>query len=144
MPFPYRLDDEISAEREEFIHQNLQVPLSWIAKAKATRAAFEGRSGDQAWFLIRASEWNAAHEVVVKEIAPDAIIADNYEFFYELLKELEEASESITNWNIRGKCQVVGNDHILPPTHTVSSHAFYFEFLFQVLYIMISSRLNLK
>ena len=99
---PYRLDDEISAEREEFIHQNLQVPLSWIAKAKATRAAFEGRSGDQAWFLIRASEWNAAHEVVVKEIAPDAIIADNYEFFYELLKELEEASESITNWNIGG------------------------------------------
>ena len=95
MPFPYRLDDEISAEREEFIHQNLQVPLSWIAKAKATRAAFEGRSGDQAWFLIRASEWNAAHEVVVKEIAPDAIIADNYEFFYELLKELEEASASL-------------------------------------------------
>ena len=143
MPFPYRLDDEISAEREEFIHQNLQVPLSWIAKAKATRAAFEGRSGDQAWFLIRASEWNAAHEVVVKEIAPDAIIADNYEFFYELLKELEEASESITNWNIRGKCQVVGNDHILPPTHSFLSRL-YFEFLFQVLYIMISSRLNLK
>ena len=131
MPFPYRLDDEISAEREEFIHQNLQVPLSWIAKAKATRAAFEGRSGDQAWFLIRASEWNAAHEVVVKEIAPDAIIADNYEFFYELLKELEEASESITNWNIRGKCQVVGNDHILPPTHTVSSHAFTLNFFFR-------------
>ena len=52
--------------------------------------------------MIRASEWNAAHEVVVKEIAPDAIIADNYEFFYELLKELEEASESITNWNIGG------------------------------------------
>ena len=131
MPFPYRLDDEISAEREEFIHQNLQVPLSWIAKAKATRAAFEGRSGDQAWFLIRASEWNAAHEVVVKEIAPDAIIADNYEFFYELLKELEEASESITNWNIRGKCQVVGNDHILSPTNTVSSHAFTLNFFFR-------------
>ena len=81
--------------------------------------------------MIRASEWNAAHEVVVKEIAPDAIIADNYEFFYELLKELEEASESITNWNIRGKCQVVGNDHILPPTHTVSSHAFTLNFFFR-------------
>ena len=74
--------------------------------------------------MIRASEWNAAHEVVVKEIAPDAIIADNYEFFYELLKELEEASESITNWNIRGKCQVVRNDY------TVFLALPHFEFLF--------------
>ena len=98
----FRLDDEISAEREEFVHENLHVPLGWIAKAKATRAAFEGRKGDQAWFLIRASEWNAAHEVVVKEIAPDAIIADKYDFFYELLKELQNEADSITNWSIRG------------------------------------------
>ena len=62
---------------------------------------------------------------MVKEIAPDAIIADNYEFFYELLKELEEESESITNWNIRGKCQVVGNDH------TVLSHFLTLNFFFR-------------
>ena len=105
----FRLDDEISAEREEFVHENLHVPLGWIAKAKATRAAFEGRKGDQAWFLIRASEWNAAHEVVVKEIAPDAIIADNYDFFYELLKELHNEADSITNWSIRGTQQNPSN-----------------------------------
>jgi len=98
-----RLDCEISAEREEFVHENLYVPLSWIAKAKAVRASFEGRLGDQAWYLIQSEEWNAAHEVVVKEIAPDSIIGNNsYEYFYDLLKELEKHKESITSWNIRG------------------------------------------
>ena len=99
-----RLDDDISAEREAFVHEHLRVPVSWIARAKATRAAFEGSYGSQAWFLIKANDWNAAHSVIVKEIAPDAIIGDNYDFFYELLKHLadDSVSSSVTDWHLRG------------------------------------------
>ena len=42
----------------------------------------------QAWFLLSAESWNEAHEVIVKKIAPDAIINQDYEFFFSLLEDL--------------------------------------------------------
>ena len=60
--------------------------------------------------------WNAAHEVTVKKIAPDAIINDNYEFLYNLLSELSTATKlddshedqlpsanRIIDWNTKGR-----------------------------------------
>ena len=44
--------------------------------------------------VIKARLWNAAHEVTVKKIAPDAIINDNYEFLHSLLSELASATTS--------------------------------------------------
>ena len=40
---------------------------------------------------------NAAHDVTVKKIAPDAIINDNYEFLYNLLCELASATDEEGN-----------------------------------------------
>ena len=42
----------------------------------------------QAWYLLRAESWNEAHKVIVEKIAPDAIINDDYEFFFSLLLDL--------------------------------------------------------
>ena len=39
--------DDDSAEREEFLQERLNVPTSWIAEAKATRASRDGNYGDQ-------------------------------------------------------------------------------------------------
>ena len=66
--------------------------------------------------------WNAAHEVTVKQIAPDAIINDNYSYLYDLLHELSSAtsiegfkedsalkseeqthSTKIIDWNSKGR-----------------------------------------
>ena len=46
---------------------------------------------------MQARHWNAAHEVTVKKIAPDAIINDNYEFLYNLLCELASATDEEGN-----------------------------------------------
>ena len=70
---------------------------------------------------MQARLWNAAHEVTVKKIAPDAIINDNYEFLYNLLCELASATDEeenvdnsikrdgkdvstkIIDWNLKGR-----------------------------------------
>lgn len=106
-----RLWDSHSEEREEFLVEKLKIPVEWIAEAKALCAATAGKRGDQvcdiflrplwsqdkvvvcpfkAWYLIKAKLYSEAHDIIVKWIAPDAIINADYEFFFELLKELSE------------------------------------------------------
>ena len=60
----------------------------------------------QAWYLLRAEAWNSAHKVIVEKIAPDAIINDDYEFFFGLLQDLanlQDTSTKITNWQTQGQ-----------------------------------------
>lgn len=93
-----------SAERECFLIDRLQLPAQWIAEAKAVRAGAEHNFKDQAWYLIRAGFWNRAHSVVVKKIAPDAIINGDYDFLLTLLTDLAEpgASAEIQEWKNNG------------------------------------------
>ena len=69
----------------------------------------------QAWYLLRAESWNEAHKVIVEKIAPDAIINDDYEFFFSLLLDLanlqqekdpkndEKSTKKVTNWQNQGQ-----------------------------------------
>ena len=60
----------------------------------------------QAWFLLSAESWNEAHEVIVKKIAPDAIINQDYDFFFSLLEDLaniDDPSAKVTNWSTQGQ-----------------------------------------
>ena len=60
----------------------------------------------QAWFLLSAESWNEAHEVIVKKIAPDAIINQDYEFFFSLLEDLaniDDPAAKVTNWSTQGQ-----------------------------------------
>ena len=55
---------------------------------------------------MRAESWNEAHEVIVKKIAPDAIINQDYEFFYSLLEDLaniDDPASKVTNWSTQGQ-----------------------------------------
>jgi nuclear pore complex protein Nup98-Nup96 len=98
-----RLGDEDSSERESFIIEQLRVPVSWIAEAKATRAGSERNYKDEAWYLIKAAKFNRAHRVVVKKIAPDAVVDDDYEFLHALLAELDRASDDVSGWELGGR-----------------------------------------
>ena len=59
----------------------------------------------QAWYLLRAEAWNEAHQIIVKKIAPDAIINQDYEFFFSLLQDLSkiDPESKVTNWNTQGQ-----------------------------------------
>lgn len=60
----------------------------------------------QAWYLLKAELWNEAHKVIVEKIAPDAIINDDYEFFFSLLQDLAnlgDTSTKVFNWQTQGQ-----------------------------------------
>ena len=56
--------------------------------------------------MLRAESWNEAHDVIIKKIAPDAIINEDYEFFFGLLEDLaslEDPAGKVTNWSTQGQ-----------------------------------------
>lgn len=99
-----RLSDDESAEREAFLMDALRVPMAWIAEAKAIRAGAERSPRDQAWYLAKAGQAQRAHDVTVKEIAPAAIIDEDYEFLHAILKDLADSKDAILDWETKGGC----------------------------------------
>merc|ERR1711872_758947 len=75
-------------EKERFLVNDLGIPLKWVARAKATLARAQGRPRDRAENLLVAERWVEAHEVIVKDIAPDCIIGQEYQYLSSLLTQL--------------------------------------------------------
>ena len=95
----------LDAGREEFLVSELGLPVQWVARARATLARAEGRQQDRAECLLQAERWQEAHQVIVKEIAPDAIIGQEYDYLHRLLSELvpSHISEHIPGWASQGQ-----------------------------------------
>ena len=67
-------------EAERSLVTDLGVPLQWIAASRATLAKSRHNHHDHVENLILARRWPEAHDVLVKEIAPDCIISQDYEY----------------------------------------------------------------
>jgi nuclear pore complex protein Nup98-Nup96 len=50
---------------------------------------------------IVAGLWNAAHDLVVLELAPDAVIRRDYELLKNLFNRM--AGQSVDGWHVKGK-----------------------------------------
>ena len=101
-----RLSDEDCADREEFLRRHLRVPSQWVAEAKATRARAVGNPRDRAFYLSRAGMWREAHQVLVKDVAPDAVANDDHGFLLDLLRDLSApgaAPEHVPEWHLQGQ-----------------------------------------
>ncbi|XP_066286606.1 nuclear pore complex protein Nup98-Nup96-like isoform X2 [Branchiostoma lanceolatum] len=98
-------EEEAYVQKEEFLQEKLKVPAVWIHEAKALRAHYEGKPHDEAWHLLKAGKWNASHRIILKHLAADAIINEDYEYLQELLEELSppERSSTIQDWNFGGR-----------------------------------------
>ncbi|QQP50555.1 Nucleoporin 98kDa [Caligus rogercresseyi] len=91
--------------KEEFLQEELHIPGEWIADAKASLAAARREYIDQAWFLLKAKRWNPAHDVLIKHIAPDAIINEDYDFLHKVLGELADNDPltHVSGWSLSGQ-----------------------------------------
>ncbi|XP_059611936.1 nuclear pore complex protein Nup98-Nup96 [Phlebotomus argentipes] len=87
---------------ERFVVEQLHIPVTWICWAKAVRAGAMRKHQEQAEFLIKAKQWNLAHEVIMEHIAPDAVINDNIPYLMQLLRALKE-TKKIMNWRNQGQ-----------------------------------------
>jgi len=95
----------LDSEREEFLVEELGVPVQWVAGARATLASAEGRHKARAECLLLAERWQEAHKVIVAEIAPEAIIGQEYDYLHSLLSQLSPThiSEHIPGWPSQGQ-----------------------------------------
>ncbi|NWX05403.1 NUP98 protein, partial [Caloenas nicobarica] len=90
--------------KETFLTQRLCVPHEWIHQAKAVRARVEGDRHREALFLFKAGHWNQCHKLVVRHLASDAIINENYKYLKGFLEDLAppERSALIQDWDTAG------------------------------------------
>ncbi|KAM9247526.1 nuclear pore complex protein Nup98-Nup96 isoform 2-T2 [Leptosomus discolor] len=97
-------DTPESWAKETFLTQRLCVPPRWIHEAKAVRARMEGDKHKEALFLFKAGHWNQCHKLVVRHLASDAIINENYKYLKGFLEDLAppERSTLIQDWETAG------------------------------------------
>ena len=67
-------------EVERFLVDDLGVRIEWIAASRATLAKCRQDHRAAVENLIIAGKWAEAHDILVKEIAPDCIISQDYEY----------------------------------------------------------------
>nr|CAD7197115.1 unnamed protein product [Timema douglasi] len=98
-------EDQEYREKEEFLVEKLDIPSSWIHRAKATLALVHNRYKDAAWYMINAGLWKESHQIIMKHIAADAIANENYKYLEELLAALVPANRSgtIAGWSSTGQ-----------------------------------------
>ncbi|BFZ15130.1 hypothetical protein BsWGS_18167 [Bradybaena similaris] len=96
--------DEMT-EREQFLIDKLHLPAEWLHEVKAIRARHEGDHEAEASHWILAGHYNKGHQVVIRHIAADAIINENYDYLKSYLDDLAAPDRSIgiQNWTNNGK-----------------------------------------
>ncbi|NXC48597.1 NUP98 protein, partial [Penelope pileata] len=94
----------VSWAKETFLSQRLCVPAEWLHEAKAVRARMEGDKHKEALFLFKAGHWNQCHKLVVRHLASDAIINENYKYLKGFLEDLSPPQRSalIQDWEVAG------------------------------------------
>lgn len=90
---------------ENFLIERLRIPKHWIFLAKAVKARYLNKSNEEAWYLLKAGYWNKSHEIIINNLAADAIISERYDYLKEYLEQLAYPERSITilDWNIGGQ-----------------------------------------
>lgn len=90
--------------KETFLTQKLCVPAEWIHEAKAVRAHMESNKHLEALYLFKAGHWNRCHKLVIRHLASDAIINENYDYLKGFLEDLAppERSSLIQDWETSG------------------------------------------
>lgn len=92
----YSLDD--SNATYKYLVQDLHVPTTWLHAAAALQAKSDGDALRQATHLMKAEEIEEAHEVLCRQVGPDAIISRDYDPLRELMDGFllsEESKSSI-------------------------------------------------
>uniref|UniRef100_G1S672 Nuclear pore complex protein Nup98-Nup96 n=1 Tax=Nomascus leucogenys TaxID=61853 RepID=G1S672_NOMLE len=98
------LETPESWAKETFLTQKLCVPAEWIHEAKAVRAHMESDKHLEALCLFKAGHWNRCHKLIIRHLASDAIINENYDYLKGFLEDLAppERSSLIQDWETSG------------------------------------------
>ncbi|KAH9848377.1 nuclear protein 96-domain-containing protein [Lenzites betulinus] len=80
---------------------SLKIPMAWINEAKAVHALDGGKLYEAYDLYIAAGLYDAAHDIAVLELAPDAVIRQDLVLLHELFDVFD--GRPVSGWNDRGK-----------------------------------------
>ncbi|KAJ0184170.1 hypothetical protein K1T71_000593 [Dendrolimus kikuchii] len=101
---PAKADSSEMKSRLELIRK-LGVPDKWVLISQAHRAKYEHNAALEVEHLVAAGEWNAAHKVLIEELLPEAVLADDLRSISPILSRLYEAAQrhEVSGWESGGK-----------------------------------------
>ncbi|EKM77441.1 hypothetical protein AGABI1DRAFT_77500 [Agaricus bisporus var. burnettii JB137-S8] len=84
---------------------SLKIPMAWVDEAKAQYALSKGEFYSAYELYLTAGHYNAAHNIAVLELAPDAILAHDLDLVKDLFEvfDSEMKHDKIEEWFVRGK-----------------------------------------
>nr|XP_053652021.1 nuclear pore complex protein Nup98-Nup96-like [Cherax quadricarinatus] len=92
------------AMREDFVITKLSIPKKWIHQAKATKARSLNMVDEEAWYLLKAGDYNRAHMLIVDTIAPNSIINEDHQYLHGFLDQLcdDGIRSTLVDWAVGG------------------------------------------
>ena len=99
-------DIETDPPNEAFqaLTEELKIPANWIYEAKALHARTVERDHvKEVRYLLKARDWEEAHEVLRKEVGPTAVIEENWDVLQQVLAAFEPGKDSIQEWGLGGQ-----------------------------------------
>ncbi|KAI0332827.1 hypothetical protein GY45DRAFT_1245970 [Cubamyces sp. BRFM 1775] len=80
---------------------SLKIPMAWINEAKAIHALHVGNVYEAYELYLSAGLYDAAHDIAVLELAPDAVVRQDLLLLRELFDVFD--GRPVNGWNDRGK-----------------------------------------
>ncbi|KAH8666780.1 nuclear protein 96-domain-containing protein [Xylariales sp. PMI_506] len=108
--------------------EKFKIPSEWIWHAKALymRSVKKDAAGE-VQCLLRAESYAEAHRTFIKEVAPVAIIEQDYDALADLLRQFDGRQSQVPDWNLGGEVykaflQLIGfqRRHEQPPPALIS------------------------
>lgn len=97
--------EAISSDTKSEVFQTLtamcKIPDAWIWEAKALYARSVLHDHVQEVdFLVKAQDWEEAHEVFRKEVGPSAVVEQDWDTLQGVLDNFKECKEQIADWGM--------------------------------------------
>ena len=84
--------------------EEFKIPTSWIYEAKALHARTVSQDHtEEVHYLLLAGNWEEAHNTLVRIVAPQCVIEQDYSTLQALLDGFEKGKEHITEWEMGGE-----------------------------------------
>ena len=91
-------------EHFQVLTEELQVPADWIYEAKALFARnVEHDHVKEISYLLKAGDWEEAHEVLRKEVGPTTVIEEDWDVLHDVLEAFEPGRDFIQEWGLGGQ-----------------------------------------
>ncbi|KAI6148667.1 nuclear protein 96-domain-containing protein [Pisolithus tinctorius] len=80
---------------------SLKIPLTWVNEAKALYAVYKGDIFEAYQLYMASGLYQAAHDLAIAELAPEAAIQHDFELLISLFERM--SSQTIDGWYLKGK-----------------------------------------